>query len=300
MKNSKLRFKIKNYIFIVCAGIFLVAGSVAAAEISVTSAGKEIGVNQRFEAAVSLNAKGENINALEGSLTFPADIILPKEIRDGNSIVNFWVERPKIVGGNTINFSGIIPGGYAGSGPIFSVIFETKKPGNGWLEIKNGKILLNDGSGTETRVEIFNFQFLVSEGGAAPPVSEIKDVEPPESFVPQVGREEGIFDGKWFVAFATQDKISGIDRFEIQEKFWPFCFLSAKWQKVESPFRLKDQWLNSCIYVKAVDRLGNERIVKLEPPRIAPWYENFAIWSIIIVCSLALFFGIKLLWRRKK
>ena len=40
--------------------------------------------------------------------------------------------------------------------------------------------------------------------------------------------------------------------------------LSLAWEKVVSPYVLKDQSLNSVIRVKAVDRAGNERIVEFD------------------------------------
>ena len=70
------------------------------------------------------------------------------------------------------------------------------------------------------------------------------------------------------------------------------------WKVAKSPYLLEDQGLSSFIFVKAVDKAGNERTEKLEPlhPQGA-WYNNGFFW-IIIIGALAIL-GIVLSWKRK-
>src|SRR3989344_5310183 len=51
--------------------------------------------HQRFEVSVFLDTQLDDINALEGQIVFPGDLLELQEVRDGNSIVNFWIERPQ-------------------------------------------------------------------------------------------------------------------------------------------------------------------------------------------------------------
>jgi len=80
--------------------------------------------------------------------------------------------------------------------------------------------LLNDGSGTEAKLSpsILNFQVVgINSPNQPPPISEIKDTEPPELFTPEIGRQPDIFNNQWFLAFTTQDKNSGISHYEVRE-----------------------------------------------------------------------------------
>jgi len=59
-------------------------------------------------------------------------------------------------------------------------------------------------------------------------------------------------DGKYFLVFSTQDKGSGVDHYEVREgRFGGFS-------EVSSPYILKYQSLDKKIFVKAIDKFGNE------------------------------------------
>jgi hypothetical protein len=270
---------------------------VEAAELNLTSSIQEFGVGQQFQVDLILNTQNEEINAVEGRIIFSSETLELKEMRDGNSIVNFWVERPKAKFNNEIDFSGIVPGGYTGEkGLIFSIIFQSKAEGEGIVEIQNAKALLNDGEGTTAKTTISNFQFLISEKVSIPQISipEIKDTDPPEDFKPEIAQSPEMFDGKYFLVFATQDKGSGIDHYEVCEGSKKKCVIA------ESPYLLQNQKLDQQIFVKAVDKSGNERVVMLPPQKPLPWYKNYAILAILIIIGLFVAGVIlrKILWKR--
>jgi hypothetical protein len=298
-----------------------------AAELNLISQTQEINTDQQFQVDLILNTEGEQINAIEGKIVFPEDLLEVKEIRDGNSIINFWIDKPKaetLKNTNTntnlhesvrvdscgevnnscgfVYFSGITPGGYNGNqGLILSIIFLAKKEGSGLIEIQNAKTLLNDGKGTEAQLKIFNFQFSIFKESpiSQTPILEIQDTEPPEDFQPEISRDPAIFDGKWFLVFATQDKGSGIDHYEIRETKRKIEHeTEANWVIAESPYLLKDQKLQSYIYVKAVDKAGNERIIIVSPKNPLKWYEKFENWVIIILLAVLVFYILrKILWK---
>ena len=273
---------------------FLVSGSVFAAEIFLHSEIKEIGIGEQFEASVFLNTEKEYINAVEGKIIFPTGLLELKEIRDGNSIVNFWIERPDKQHGEII-FSGIIPGGYIGEkGLIFSAIFLSKNQGQGAIEIQEAKALLNDGTGAEANLTISNLQFLVSKSALPQvPLKEIADTDPPEPFEPIIAQDPSIFVGKYFLVFATQDKGSGISHYEIQEG-------NRKFVIAESPYLLQNQGLDQEIIVKAIDKNNNETIAVLLEQPSKPWYKNYYIFVILIIGAILAFLIWKILWRKRK
>lgn len=288
MKNYNLKFKVSFYFL---AAIFSFAFLVFdfnkawATSLFFESTNQEFALGEKFLISIFLDTFDESINAIEGKISFPEALLRLEEIRDGNSIVNFWIERPKIKQADAIIFSGIIPGGYKGTkGFLFSAVLEAKESGNGAIEINNVKILRNDGEGTKARVQISNFQFNIND------INDVghryndniwhPDIDLPELFVPEITRDLNIFDGKWFLIFATQDKESGMDHYKVCERIETTCVIA------ESPYVLQNQNLDRKIFVKAIDKNGNERTVIL-PPKFAPWYQKPLVYIFIILAILA-------------
>ena len=300
MQNAKLKFKIQKCLMVIV--LVFVATPVFAVNLFFGAKTNEVGVGQQFEVKIFVNTSEESVNAFEGKITFPSDLVKLKDIRDGNSIINFWIEKPKAEN-NAIVFSGITPGGFQGdNGLLLSAIFEAKAEGIARFEINGARVLRNDGTGSPAVLTTTPFEMTISKKISAktPSITEIQDTEPPESFVPEIAKHKTLFDGKWFLVFATQDKGSGIDHYEILEsriknyelKIGKWKLPLKKWKVAESPYLLKDQKLKSYIYVKAVDKAGNERIAMVEPKFPRKWYENWWIWVIIIII------GAYIVWRK--
>ncbi|MEK7510376.1 MAG: cohesin domain-containing protein [Patescibacteria group bacterium] len=292
-------------ILIVSCFLSLLSLSVQAAEITIDSKNKEMKVGQRFEITAFLDTQKENINAIEGNLLYPPDLFEFKEIKDANSIINFWVEQPhqeQQTGDKQqgrIVFSGITPGGYVGkNGLIFSILFEAKKEGRGAAEIHEARALLNDGKGTEAQLSLLPFQFTISKEAPPVTVNAVIDNERPESFVPEVARDSTLFNNKWFLVFATQDKESGVDHYDLKETRQRFFGILSRWITAESPYLLNDQKLQSYIFVKAVDKKGNARTEKISPQNPLPWYENYENWFVIVLALVIVYAMKKFLWRR--
>ena len=79
---------------------------------------------QRIEARAMVDTRGRKVSVVEGSIRFPAKDLKVVSVSKDNSILNLWVEEPKIVG-NTISFVGGVPKGFSGTGELFSISFET-------------------------------------------------------------------------------------------------------------------------------------------------------------------------------
>jgi hypothetical protein len=306
-----MKFSIYNLQFTILISYLLSLISftpVHAAELYFGSHNKEVGLGQTFEVGVFLNTDGQIINATDGQLTVSNNLVI-KEIHDGNSFINFWVERPHFVsanGGDAVVFSGIIPGGYAGrDGYLFSVILEGKKTGEATVNTTNDSVLLNDGLGTPAKLRHSPMRIKINDIGIVQAYAPEVDTTPPEAFTPVLGQDQTLFDNKWFVAFVAQDKQSGIGGYEVNESrpiFWsaPVPAETAAWQKATSPYELRDQKLRSFVYVKAIDHAGNTRIGILPPKHPLPWYENFYIWSILLLGTLLTLVTRRVLWFLKK
>lgn len=298
MQISKLQFKIQKYLLTLV--LFFVAVPVLAADMFFLPEVKNLRPGEIYEAKIFLSSP-ERINAFEGKILFSKDNLRAEEIRDGNSLVNFWIERPQEKEKGIVSFSGVTPGGYAGeNGYLFSIIFRALGSGDGRVEIKDAKALKNDGNGTPVKVYLKPLIYKISgepagqeSGLAEKPI--IIDNDPPEEFKLEIVFIEEINNGKWFAVFSTQDKGSGIDHYEIKEsrKYFPFF---SKWIIAESPHSLNDQKLKSLVYVRALDKTGNVKTAVAEP-LMFNWYDNYFLWIIIIVVPGVIIF--KFVFKRK-
>ncbi|MDD4875274.1 MAG: hypothetical protein WC322_00815 [Candidatus Paceibacterota bacterium] len=116
------------------------------------------------------------------------------------------------------------------------------------------------------------------------------DTVPPEDFFPQIGKDEFISEGKYFVSFAAKDKTSGVDYYEVSEiddwGIFDFININKKnlvWRKASSPYLLADQSLKSKILIKAVDKAGNERIAKVVPPNKTVYWQAGVLLLILVI-----------------
>ena len=271
---------------------FLFCGSVDAAEFSIKTNSTSVNVGDEVQIDFVLSADGEAINAVEGVAMFTSEKLELKQLSEANSVINFWVGQP-LAQGNKITFAGIIPGGYAVTGgKLFSAIFTAKKTGPAGVVFQGAQALLNDGNGTPTKISLGSAYVNVGERVSVKPKNieqEIlsDDVDKPEIFSPEVGRTPELFNGKWFVAFSAQDKGSGIDHYEVLE-MPQFGAINSPvngktWYITDSPYVLQNQEAKSDIYVKAVDKAGNARLIFVPAKYKLALYENYVFWSIIVL-----------------
>jgi len=273
-KLSKLK---SNFVLVLLFSIFylLFSSPVFAAEITLSSDSKNINVGDQFEVGFFINTKDENINAMESTIMFSQDLLELKEIKNNNSIISFWSQLPQ-ASGNKIHFSGVVPGGYAGrKGSVFSMIFQARAEGISVIKVNDIMALRNDGKGTPADTTISDLR-LVVEGKAVVPKAPVKekDIDQPEAFLPVISRDETIFAGKFFLVFATQDKGSGIDHYEV-------CEGKRECVETKSLYLLKNQNLDEEITVIAIDKSGNERMATITPQKQKSWYTNRLFLAII-------------------
>lgn len=269
----------KTYLSILCALFLLCAKSAYAADLVLTHSPGSEGASVAITA--SLDTKGESINALEGTLVYPKELKL-REIRDGNSIINFWLERPHDENG--IRFAGITPGGYRGPArEVFTLVFDVLKSGGEKFLLRDGKAYLSDGEGTLVALTLATGTSTLN----TPAVAD--DRTPPEPFEISRGKDPTLFNSESFIAFASQDKQTGIDHYELAEFVGPrlpaLLANNLSWKEIESPYEIAS---DGYVYVKAVDRAGNSRLAVLSPshlPLYYNWYILLVILMTLLVCA---------------
>jgi hypothetical protein len=274
---------------------FLFTGQVDAASLNLKSDSEKIKIHNQFQVDIVLDSPDEQINTIGGKIVFPKDLIELEEIREKDSIINFWIEKPKIDDNGLIIFSGIIPGGYNESnGSIFSLIFKAINSGEGTISLDRIQAFKNDGLGTSLKLNLSDIIFYIDEYYENQEPFEIIDKERPEDFVVQVVKMEDLYDGKYFLVFATQDKGSGIDYYEVCEGNSKSCI------RAESPYVLKNQDLNKKIYVRAIDKKGNQRTSIFYPEKTMRWYTNYIIFAIVLLIIVIIIYFVKKIWKKLK
>lgn len=238
------------------------------------------------------------VNALEANIIVPENVEI-ESIKTTDSVINFWIEAPsfdKIT--NTIRFSGIIPGGFAGvlsplkserqPGKLFDLILSGSSLEKSSLEWQNPQALLNkpDAMAVELVAKNLTLTFDTESINSAPVLTLAPDTDPPERFQPEVARDENILDGQWFVAFATRDTGVGVKVYQVAEYLEKSD--EPNWQEAVSPYVLRDQTRASYVSVRAIDLAGNTRTETVVPETSTTKpYPNYQFWLIIIVLCIA-------------
>lgn len=248
-----------------------------------------------FIVEVRLDTQGEYINAVETNLNFPSDILEVKDLSSGNSVLTLWIKNPSF-SGDVISFIGGIPAGYQGlDGLIGKIVFQAQEKAGGdsaKIIFQESSVLLNDGQGTKAKLSTKGAVFNILPLELKIPKDQWKkelerDKIPPLPFKVEISRDSAIFEGKYFITFSTTDKETGIDHYEIKEG-------KKDWETGASPYVLKNQKLTSDIWVKAVDKAGNEWIEIVTAPR------KVQIWKYILwgVPALILILAIIKMWKK--
>lgn len=271
----------------------LVAPNLFAVDMRIQTSQDTVTVSSYFLADVLVDSD-QSINALEGILIYPLELLTVKEIRDGDSVMNFWIESPKENTKGKIAFGGITPGGFSGkNNPVFSVLFEAKNVGEANLAFQEVKVLLNDGEGTEVPIFTTGKVVSINSEGQNNLMPELRDTEIPEDFTPILAHDPNLFDDKYFLVFSTKDKISGIDRYELREG------RAGTFKKVVSPYLLEYQSLSKKIFIRAIDKSGNVREVIFDPEKENSLYKNKLMFGIIILLVAVILFVLrKKLWKK--
>lgn len=240
-------------------------------------------------------ASGICVNTADVTVTYP-ESVQAVDVTTRHSIFPLWVERPEIdTERNRVTFAGGIPNGYCGriegdpglTNVLAEIVFRPAQPTGdpaddhsfvvADIEIDpQSVLLLNDGLGTVINPDRqgATIDVFATEGAQLrDPWREIvqADTTPPEPFSIQLDRDPNVFRGDYFITFNTTDKQSGIATFEVMEEplseqhYFRFGAVGAPWVEAQSPYRLKDQTLNSTIRVRATDKAGNEYIATLVP-----------------------------------
>ena len=152
-----LRIFKTQFLILVIYCLLLITSSVKASTLYLSPLSQNVHEGNSFIAEVRLDTEGEEINTVEINLTYPLDLLEIININKGNSILTLWPKEPVIQDG-AVSFIGGIPNGFRGKdGLIARLIFRGREIGKGVINFEeSSRVLLNDGKGTETQLNLLH------------------------------------------------------------------------------------------------------------------------------------------------
>lgn len=287
------------------AGIWLLAFAIAAplttsaASLYIDPSAGEYGPGDTFIASIRIDTEDECMNAAHVALSYPADRLRAVDFGRGGSIFSLWAEEPVLdTSKGLVTFSGGVPGGYCGrvegdpaeSNVVGKVVFTVQRTDASVADIaidETSAVYLNDGLGTLAPLSLRGSTITVvpaSIGVQNPWLKEVgEDQTAPEPFRIEVQSVDSVFGGRYFAAFSTIDKQSGIDHYEVFER--------GAWHTVASPHKLANQSLRGGVQIKAIDKAGNERmgdfVPSETPTSVMPRYDILSLVVMLVLLALA-------------
>lgn len=273
----------KIFFYILCLS-FLSPLSIHAARLytispETASRGEEVLVK------LNIDTEGSVLNALSGVIKSEGGVSF-KQIQDGNSTLLVWVEKPTIENGSLV-FSGFTPGGFTGDRTVLSFTIIATTTGSFKFTVSDIVALRNDGSGSTLPIKNTSKIISILNTYSSTTI-QFDDRISPEAFRPVLTVSPEDFNGKRFLSFITQDKGSGIENYQYATAF--FTPRAIEWEITKSPQEVSFGDLFKKLYVKAVDRSGNERVEMVVG---SYYYATLGGWGILIVFIVCVLLYIK-------
>lgn len=274
--------------------LFLVAGSVSAATISLDAPADSYAPGDIFIATIRIDpGEDECVNTVAVRLSYPTDILRAQALSRGESLLTLWlpddpgvpeIDQEKGV----VALSGGIPAGYCGrvegdpgkTNIVAKVVFGVLPGATGKTAtasfIDGTTAYLNDGRGTKAPLSTSGASFSIVPATGEESANEWQeaialDQTPPEIFAIELEVDPQTFYGKHFIVFSTSDKQTGIHHYELLEDDpdrFGYSRLSGEpvaFSPQTSPYVLMDQELKSRVVVRAYDHAGNIQEAILPP-----------------------------------
>lgn len=263
------------------------------ADLFIKTTKEEYKIGEQFIVSVEVVSTSDApINALDFNIGFSNETLKFVNSIERNSIVSFFVDRPRVQN-NIVYFSGITPGGFYGvidpiidpakiqPVKVIDLIFEPISPGRAEIYLDKGEMFRNDGSGLAVDFldwpRVLNIKDEVLESKI-----DLMDTNPPLPFKIQIVQDKNI-SKNYLLIFNTKDEESGIDYYEIIEE-------GRKSQVSESPYILKNKPPRGVVIVKAYDKAGNIQTSYVDAPIFIEKNKNVKdiILIVAIICLLSL------------
>lgn len=121
-----------------------------------------------FDITVEVSS-GQQVNVFGGEVHFSPELLTVESISYNTSVADLWAEKPWHENGEgVVHFAGgtTYPGGFIGTDELLTITFKSEAAGSDAIALRNVRILLHDGLGTDADVP--------------PSIDRIITIDPPE------------------------------------------------------------------------------------------------------------------------
>lgn len=144
------KFQVLCFVALFFLGLFGLVISVRAASLYISPASGSFGVGSTFTVTVRTDTQGQSINTTEASISFSTDTLQLVRV---TASPTFYLQAPgsPAQGNGTAYFGGGLPtpGYTGGNGVVGSMTFRALREGPATVSVTSGRVLLNDGQGTD-------------------------------------------------------------------------------------------------------------------------------------------------------
>ncbi len=285
-----------TYTMFWCLAVFFsFTFSTMASTISFRTDSVTVGTASPFSVDVFIDST-VSVNAINIVIPLPKSVDLVG-ISDANSVINLWVDRPKLDDKHNLVLSGLIPGGYKGmDGRLLTIKLRSASTGTINLIASTDSVAYTNTENTKPDVISSKSLSIKFVSGKQNTSTDIEDTTPPENFIPVYVQLPDGESTKWAVGFFAQDKGSGVKEYLVAESKKKIDITdteklqSLSWVVSDSPSSLIDQKRYSYVYIKAVDNKGNIRIATLAPA--IQWYKQPIGYILMTVLTLGVLYAI--------
>lgn len=247
-----------------------------AATVRVEPSGGEAPPATPFTVTVMLTTDANPVNVVEGSVRIPAGVTVDS-VSAAGSAFSLWPTYPAYVTtDHAVEFSGGVPGGVAPGvqATLFTIRAHADAPGVYAFAPSGMSAYQNDGKGSAEQVMTSSATVTVRAGAASPAVAAGKA----SPLVADIGRDDSLFGGRYFLAFYGGDRGAGV-RYEVREGNGPYV-------AADRYYVLRDQTLHTQVTVRAIDDAG---VVATRTVNAGPPYVLIAL-AIIVLVALGFWF----------
>lgn len=254
---------------------------------------------------VMLDTAGESLNAVSGSLAFPASLLSLDSSDTSHSLVNTWIVTPHEESAGLVVWSGITPGGFSGvrspfyqgerPGRLFQLEFSVRQPGMATLSPQELVALLNDGQGTATSVSTAPLDVLLAEvsqpsvitGTPASPA----DVVPADPAWAAITRSPLVADDRWYLSLDPDTNAVSVSSIEVAETSQgdPATVDPLSWHAVTDPYLLQDQSRSKYVHVRFTASSRTQYVLTLSPVHSTSRPLLYAAVAVVISLLVLVF-----------
>ncbi|MDD4931584.1 MAG: hypothetical protein PHG66_05595 [Candidatus Colwellbacteria bacterium] len=158
----------KTISFILSAVTLLfMMGAASAATLNLSADKQDFSINDDFTIDLKIDSQGVAVNAAQGTVQYPSDILELRSIDRSKSVFNFWLQEPSTATKGSVQFTGGSTSGFSGQSlEVFKMVFRVKGVGTAPIVVADGAITASDGSGSNVLVGGKGIDIVVGGAGS--------------------------------------------------------------------------------------------------------------------------------------